>query len=63
MWKILNKTYLLFIMQKMSDECGTSFKVANSVTILGDLLDFGQLLKTFGNNLFLQISHYVKQFL
>ena len=50
MWKILNKTYLLFIMQKMSDECGTSFKVANSVTILGDLLDFGQLLKTFGNN-------------
>ena len=26
------------------------FKVRSSVTRLGDLLDFGQLLKAFGNN-------------
>ena len=29
-----------------------------SVTRLGDLWDFGQLLKAFGNNLFAQISPY-----
>ena len=28
-----------------------------SVTRLGDLLDFGQLFKTFGNNYFAKISH------
>ena len=33
--------------------------LATSVTRLGDLLDFGQLFKAFGNNLLAQISHYV----
>ena len=28
-----------------------------SVTRLGDLLDFGQLFKAFGNSYFAQISH------
>ena len=34
-----------------------------SVTRLGDLLDFGQLFKTFGNNYFAQISYILCQFL
>ena len=34
-----------------------------SVTRLGDLLDFGQLYKAFGNNKFAQIFHILKQFL
>ena len=34
-----------------------------SVTRLGNLLDFGQVLKAFGNNSFAQISHIVRQFL
>ena len=34
-----------------------------SVTRLGDILDFGQLFKAFGNNLFAQISHILRQFL
>ena len=34
----------------------------NSVTRLGDLLDFGQLFKAFGNNYFAQISHIHRQF-
>ena len=34
-----------------------------SVTRLGDLLDFGQLFKAFGNNYFAQISHILRQFL
>ena len=37
--------------------------VMSSVTWLGYLLDFGQLFKLFGNNLFAQISHILKQFL
>ena len=37
--------------------------ILNSVTILGDLLDFGQLFKAFGNNQFAQISHILRQFL
>ena len=37
--------------------------VASSVTRLGDLLDFGQLFKAFGNNYFPQISHILRQFL
>ena len=32
---------------------------ASSVTRLGDLLDFGQLFKAFGNNQFAQISHFL----
>ena len=32
-----------------------------SVTRLGDLLDFKQLFKAFGNNLFAQISHILSQ--
>ena len=35
----------------------------NSVTRLGDLLDFGQLFKAFGNNKFAQISHILRQLL
>ena len=35
----------------------------NSVTRLGDLLDFGQVFKAFGNNKFAQISHILRQFL
>ena len=41
--------------------CSIWFKV--SVTRLGDLLDFGQLFKAFGNNQFTQISHILRQFL
>ena len=35
----------------------------DSVTKLGDLLDFGQLFKAFGNNYFAQILHILRQFL
>ena len=35
----------------------------NSETRLGDLYDFGQLFKAFGNNKFAQISHILSQFL
>ena len=48
----------------------TSFKTnieltfyVSIVTILGDLWDFGQLFKAFGNSLFAQISHILRQFL
>ena len=34
-----------------------------SVTRFGDLLDFGQLFLPFGNNIFAQISHILRQFL
>ena len=34
-----------------------------SVTRLGDLLDFGQFFKAFGNKKFVQISHILRQFL
>ena len=34
-----------------------------SVTRLGDLLDFGQLFKAFGNNWFTEVSHDLRQFL
>ena len=37
--------------------------VIASVTRLGDLLDFGQPFKAFGNNKFAQISHILRQFL
>ena len=36
---------------------------SNSVTRFGDLLDFGELFKSFGNNQFAQISHILRQFL
>ena len=36
--------------------------VATSVTRLGDLFDFGQVFKAFGNNQFIQISHILRQF-
>ena len=32
------------------------------MTGLGDLLDFGQLFKAFGSNLFAQISHNLRHF-
>ena len=34
-----------------------------SVTRFGDLFDFGQLFKAYGNNSFAQISHIIRQFL
>ena len=34
-----------------------------SVTRLGDLLDFGQLFKAFGNKYFAQILHILRQFM
>ena len=37
-------------------------KVDVSVTRLGNLLDFGQLFKAFGNNYFAQILHILRQF-
>ena len=37
--------------------------VRSSVTILGDLLDFGQLFKPFGINKFVQNFHILRQFL
>ena len=39
------------------------WSIAVSVTSMGDLLDFGQLFKAFGKNLFVQISHIFSQFL
>ena len=36
---------------------------SSSVTRFGDLLDYGQLFKAFGNNSFAQISHILRQFL
>ena len=43
---------------KLEMVCGMT-----SVTRLGDLLDFGQLFNAFGNNLFAQIFHILRQFL
>ena len=37
--------------------------VQNSVTRLGDLLQFGQIFKAFGNSYFAQIARNFKQFL
>ena len=34
-----------------------------SVTRFGDLLDFGQVFKVFGNNIFARTSHILRQFL
>ena len=39
------------------------YNIATSVTRLGDFWQFGQLYKAFGNNLFAQISHILRQFL
>ena len=35
----------------------------HSVTILGDLLNFGHLFKAFGNNFIAQITHILGDFL
>ena len=40
-----------------------AISITTNVTRLGDLLDFGQLFKAFGNNLFAQISYILRQFL
>ena len=37
--------------------------LGSSVTRLGNLLDFGQLFKAFGNNYFVQISYILTHFL
>ena len=39
-----------------------SMYLLTSVTRLGDLWDFGQLFKAFGNNSIAQISHILRQF-
>ena len=36
--------------------------VEGSVTRFGNLLDFGQVFKAFGNSKFAQISHILRQF-
>ena len=38
------------------------FTLSGSVTRLGDLLNFGQVFKAFGNNQFISISHIFRQF-
>ena len=38
-------------------------QLVSSVTRLGNLLDFGQVFKAFGNKYFAQISHILRQFL
>ena len=43
--------------------CQNGWSIRISVTRSGDLLDFGQLFKAFGNNKFAQISHIPRQFL
>ena len=44
--------------------CGSVLtRKASSVTRYGDLFDFGQLFKAFGNNYFVLISHILRQFL
>ena len=39
-----------------------NISMVTNVTRLGDLLDFGQVFKAFGNNQFAQISHILRQF-
>ena len=41
----------------------SNVRLTSSVTILGHLLDFGQVFKAFGNNFFAPISHILRQFL
>ena len=55
--KLLN-TYLYY-----TSDTPLMLTIAYSVTRLGDLLDFGQLFKGFGNNYFAQILHILRQFL
>ena len=40
-----------------------SDRLVSSVTRFGDLLDFGQLFKAFGNNYFAKISFILRQLL
>ena len=42
---------------------GPLWRILTSVARLGNFLDFVQLFKAFGNNLFAQISHIDRQFL
>ena len=49
--------------QGMNDMIVSQLMIPNSVTRLGDLLDFEQLFKAIGTNLFVQISHILRQFL
>ena len=51
----------IFIWQKNNLLLCLSF--VTIVTRLGNLLDFGQLFKAFGNSYFAQISHILRQFL
>ena len=48
---------VIFVLIMQDGSMGTS------VTIFGDLLDFGQPFKASGNNYFTQIVHIVRQFL
>ena len=49
-----------FTLKKMRGSCYAT--LGSSVNRLGDLLDFGQVFKAFGNNQFAQISHIHRQF-
>ena len=55
--------YMLLSDQGMNDMIVSQLMIPNSVTRLGDLLDFEQLFKAIGTNLFVQISHILRQFL
>ena len=61
--KIFSKKSLQSTKTASNNHFDVSSDMMSSVTRSGDLLDFGQLLKAFGNNLFAQISHILRQFL
>ena len=65
-WKIVKSghtAYIANLVQWLSTtKIGATYSPI-SVTRSGDLLDFDQLFKAFGNNSFAQISHILKDFL
>ena len=61
--KFLNDFHKLRVSCRSKGEPSCKYLLASSVTRSGDLLDFGQLLNAFGNTLFAQISHILKEFL
>ena len=56
-WSCLKENYLTLKMEI------SSFSLTTSVTRLGDLLDFGQLFKAFGNIYVAQISYILRKIL
>ena len=43
--------------------CQSQLVLSTSVTRVGDFLNFGQLFKAFGNQLFAQFSYFLRHFL